>query len=444
MFALTLTIDVGAWLLFLGKGLLWMATGAALLWAFIMWSLSDIRWYSFALACLLPSLALATEPDLQGDLNAHKTVVVDGRIRVKETLVSPCYDGGRIDFSGGTQNCLHFDWEYKQPEGMLGHASALVWAGEPNKGPILEVRGAGLLITGGGNFIGYRQQGGPWKNIDHAKDLCALAILFRGAGSPTGTKYGLDNGSATTGPIFIGGCRRGIQFGAGIDENNADNCHFGYIACSHVDNLICFVNRQAVSYTFDHLRQLADGTEAEQRAFELLRFEAGGKCLVDHVEINQGLVCRAIRSDWNTGFCHIETVSIDPGGGEGYQLFDGAPDPAVSGMATPCPFDFSIGKVWNGSAKREPVSESGWLIDVYAGQRVTIEGGGLLEAANGPSIRLRGSKTERAVVQFRGVEFDTQSTPRELIHPSSEHYTVKWTDCRDRKGLVFSGSKSKD
>ena len=148
LFALSFTIDVWATLLWLLKAIAFMALGAFIMLAVFMNSFTPFRAILFALV-LLPSLALAAEPDLQGDFNSHKTVVVDGRIRVKETLVSPCYDGGRIDFSGGTQNCLHFDWEYRQPEGMLGHASALVWAGEPNKGPILEVRGAGLLVTGG-------------------------------------------------------------------------------------------------------------------------------------------------------------------------------------------------------------------------------------------------------------------------------------------------------
>lgn len=372
------------------------------------------------------------DSDLQSLADDRQTVAVRGRKRVDGPLVLT-RDGSRVVFDGGLQNCLHFETSQ-----LLGNTAALI-----GDGLLLDIQGAGACIEGGINLIGYTQETGPWGEIPHDK-LPKLAVQIRGAGGEKGMPWGLDNGASHFGPMFIGGFQRGIQFGTGLDENNADNCTFARVFCSHIRNLICFKNRQSVSNTFWHIRQLADGTQAEQREFELLRFEAGGKCLVHHAEINNGLVCRAIRSDWNTGFCTVLRLSTDPGGGNAFRLFDGSPDKEISGTDNPCPFEFDIGRIWNGIDWREPVETAGWMIDAYAGQHVSINGGGLLEAKNGPSIRLRGTKAERATLAFNGVKFDSQSTPRELIHPSSEHYTVKWTDCRDRKGEFFSNKKSKE
>lgn len=382
-------------------------------------------------ALLAILLALVTA-DLQADADARKTVVIQGRHERTEPLVLD-RDGSRVVFDGGQQCCLHFD-----DEAIVGNAPALM-----GRCLLLEIRGAGAVVDGGANFIGYRQAAAPWKEIPHDK-LPKLAILIRGAGGEKGTSFALDNGSATFGPLFIGGFQRGIQFGEGLDENNADNCHFGYVTCSHCDNLICFKNRQSVSNTFVHVRQFADGSQEEQRAFELLRFEAGGKCVVDHAEINQGLVCRAIRSDWNTGFCRIDTLSTDPAGGKAFKLFDGAPDPSVANIG-PCPFILTIGELWNGIDWRESSETAGYMVDAYAGQRVNVNGGGLIEAKNGPSVRLRGSDKQRAVMVFTGVTFDTKATPAALLSDDSEHCLLRWVDCFDRAGkIIQNGSVPRD
>ncbi len=360
--------------------------------------------------------------DLQSLADDRQTVVVRGRTRVDRPL-ELTRDGSRVVFDGGVQNCLHFE-----TSPLLGNTAALI-----GDDLLLDIQGAGACIEGGGNFIGLTKDAPPWPEIDH-KNLPKLAIQIRGAGGEKGMPWGLDNGASHFGPMFIGGFQRGIQFGTGLDENNADNCHFAYIACSHVDNLVCFKNRQSVSNTFLHIRQFADGTQAEQRAFELLRFEAGGKCLVSHAEINNGLVCRAIRSDWNTGFCEVQTLSTDPAGGKTFRLFDGSPQ--VGG--DPSPFHFTIGRIWNGIDWREPVETAGWMIDAYPGQHVSINGGGLLEARNGPSIRLRGSKSERATLVFNGVKFDAADTPENMISDESKNYSIRIENCRDRRGAFFS------
>lgn len=366
-------------------------------------------------------------------------MLVSGRIRRRAPFRIGHYDGTRLDFDGGVQSCLHVE-----DSKLLGVASGFIWDGDRNDGPLLDIGGAGVVATGGCNLLGLSQDSGPWRAIDHAKDLCALGILISGSAGAQGLPEGLDNGASIFGPLFIGGCRRGIQLGNALDENNADNCQFPWIACSHVDNLVCFKNRQSVSNEFGHIRQLADGTPAEQRAFELLRFEAGGKCTVNHVEINAGLVVRAIRSDWNTGFCYINTVSTDPAGGKSFRLFDGAPDPTIGagvtggGLTEPCPFILTVGKVWNGIDWRESSSTAGYMVDAYAGQQVTIEGGGLFESKNGPSIRLRGKPGERAVCTIRGAKFDSKKCVAPMLSKDSRHYLFKCIDCLDRAGDMFS------
>ena len=221
MIALTFTIDVWEPLVWLAKGLAWMAAGAALMLVLLHGAMPRLWAMLLALAVTSPSLA-ADRAELQGVIDTHKTLTVSGRNNVDAPLVLPRVDGGRILFDGGIQTCLHFDWEYKEPAGSLGNASALVWKGKPNEGPIVEIKGAGFGFDGGVNLIGYSQAVGPWKAIDHSKDLCSLGVLFRGSGGETGTAYGLDNGGTRFSHRFIGGCKRGMQFGVRREEKNGD------------------------------------------------------------------------------------------------------------------------------------------------------------------------------------------------------------------------------
>lgn len=388
--------------------------------------------------------------DCTSMVTARKLVIND-RIVVNDTILLPQVAGMHIHFGGGEQE-YKTEAQFNTANNLAGHCPALIWVGDvgADSPPMIEIQGNGVILSGGVNLQGVLATSVINNDLlePHSTKLPSLAVLIRGVGGGTGVPIGLGSGKVTVpDTMFICGFQRGIQFGSGREEDNADNCWFSRIFCSHVDNLICFANRQAVSNRFGHIRQFADGTSAEQRAFELIRIEeGGGKFTIDHVEINSGLVLRVLKSDWNTCQGILHNLSIDPANGTSYRLFDGTPS---GGTDVETPYVFTISSMCNGTATRESSTTAGPMIKAYGRQNIQIRDGWFFEKINGESIELHDqtgypSKPRfRPAVHFDSCFFDYQCDPDDLILSSSTgKRTYTWVNCKNTYGEVISDGNS--